>query len=203
MAKDTQERKQRIIDAAIDVIKEKSVEAASMRDIAKRAGITTGSIYYHYESKNDLLFDIVNQSVHFSTRVSEMDKSSFEEPKEVLDLIKEEIARRLAKKDEQLFHLKLLSDAFSENGKFKERHRDTYKEIIDRTADLFYDAYGFENAAYKRSAASFLVAALDGMAIQSALGVLPEDLATSTERFNDFFGQSIENYLRSTSSGNE
>lgn len=197
MAKDTEERKQRIIDAAIEVIREKGVEKASIRDIAKQAGVTTGSIYHHYKSKDELFFRVVNQTVHFSNRIYEMDKSGYSSPDEVLTLIKGEVEQRLAKEDEQILYIQLLGEALGKGGKLKEKHAENHRDIINHTADMFYDAYGIENAELKRSASSFLVAALDGMAIQTALGVLPEDLATLTERFNEFFGQSIGEYLKS------
>lgn len=195
MAKDTQERKQRIINAAREEIRESSVEKASLRSIAQRAGITTGSIYHHYKNKEELLFDVVNDAVHFSTRVSEMDKSAYGNPGEILDLIMNEVTIRLGKKDEQLVHIQLLSDAISKGGEIKEMHAKNYDEIIDRTADMFYDAYGIENIAYKRGAAAFLIAALDGMAVQSALGILPDDVQRIADRFNDFFGHAIGRYL--------
>lgn len=195
MARDTQERKQRIIDAAMEEIKETGVEKASMRSIAKRAGITTGSIYHHYKNKEDLLFDVVGDSFHFTTRLSEMDKTGYNDSEEMLSLVKDEMAKRLSKKDEQSLHIQLISDALSKNGDIKKKHADKYRDMINKTADMFYDAYGIDNEVYKQSVASFLVAALDGMAIQSALGVLPEDLKTTTERFNEFFPDSIGTYL--------
>lgn len=201
MARDTEERKQRIIDAAIEVIREKGVEKASIRDIAKQAGVTTGSIYHHYKSKDELFFRVVNQTVHFSNRVYEMDKSGYDSPEEVLSLIKGEVEQRLAKEDEQILYIQLLGEALGKGGRLREKHAENHRDIINHTADMFYDAYGIENSEYKRSLASFLVAALDGMAIQTALGVLPEDLDVSTMRFNDFFGQSIGAYLKDNAPG--
>ena len=47
-------RKQKIIDATIEVIKEKSIEEATVREIAAKAGLTTGSIYHHYKNRDEL-----------------------------------------------------------------------------------------------------------------------------------------------------
>lgn len=180
----------------MEEIKEKSVEKASMRSIARRAGITTGSIYHHYKSKEDLLFDVVGESFHFATRLSEMDKTDYSDSGEILDLVKNEMAQRLAKEDEQNLHIQLISDALSKNGDIKKKHAEKYRDMIRRTADMFYEAYGIENEEYKRSVASFLIAAMDGMAIQVALGVLPEDIKITTERFNEFFPESVGTYLK-------
>ena len=44
-----------ILDAAIHEFVEKGYEATSMESIAVRAGLTKGGLYYHFESKDDIL----------------------------------------------------------------------------------------------------------------------------------------------------
>lgn len=51
--------RQAIIDAAHNVFLEKGYHAASMRQVAKRAGIAVGGIYNHFESKEDIFAAIV------------------------------------------------------------------------------------------------------------------------------------------------
>ena len=51
--------RQAIIDAAHAVILDKGYHAASMRQIAKQAGIAVGGIYNHFESKEDIFAAIV------------------------------------------------------------------------------------------------------------------------------------------------
>jgi AcrR family transcriptional regulator len=51
--------RQAIIDAAHDVFIEKGYHAASMRQIAKQAGIAVGGIYNHFASKEDIFSAIV------------------------------------------------------------------------------------------------------------------------------------------------
>ena len=48
-----------IMDAAHDVFIEKGYHAASMRQIAKRAGLAVGGIYNHFEGKEDIFSAIV------------------------------------------------------------------------------------------------------------------------------------------------
>ena len=51
-----QERPQEILAAALGVFAEKGFAGARMDDIAQRAGVTKGTIYLYFESK-DALFD--------------------------------------------------------------------------------------------------------------------------------------------------
>jgi len=56
-------RTQQIIDAAARVFREKGYDGATLRDIAKEAGLLPGSLYYHIRSKEELLRLIVEQPI--------------------------------------------------------------------------------------------------------------------------------------------
>src|SRR2546425_2508463 len=49
-----EERREQIIDAAAKLFAEKGYDGASIRDIAREAGITEGLIYHYFESKDQL-----------------------------------------------------------------------------------------------------------------------------------------------------
>lgn len=55
-------RKEQIRQAAVTLFRERGYHATSVRDIAEAVGIQGGSLYAHVESKDDLLWDIVNHS---------------------------------------------------------------------------------------------------------------------------------------------
>jgi AcrR family transcriptional regulator len=50
-----EDRREQIIDAAMRVFAQKGFARATNRDVAREAGITTGLIYYYFESKEALL----------------------------------------------------------------------------------------------------------------------------------------------------
>ena len=54
------ERWSEIVDAAGEVFDEKGYAAARIEDIAARVGLLKGSLYYYIDSKEDLLFAIVD-----------------------------------------------------------------------------------------------------------------------------------------------
>jgi AcrR family transcriptional regulator len=47
--------RERILDAALTLFAEKGYEATSMREIAEQLGITKAALYYHFESKADIV----------------------------------------------------------------------------------------------------------------------------------------------------
>jgi AcrR family transcriptional regulator len=57
--------RERILDAALELFAERGYEATSMREIAEQLGITKAALYYHFDSKVDivrsLLVDIEEQ----------------------------------------------------------------------------------------------------------------------------------------------
>ncbi len=55
-------KKEQILVAAQRLFCERGYQATSVRDIAEAVGLQGGSLYAHVESKDDLLWDIVNQS---------------------------------------------------------------------------------------------------------------------------------------------
>ena len=55
IVKDAAERKNEILDAAEELFAAKGYEATSTGDILDRVGIARGTLYYHFQSKEDIL----------------------------------------------------------------------------------------------------------------------------------------------------
>lgn len=64
-------RRQEILQAAGDLFSQKGYHATSMRDLAKAVRLEGGSLYAHIESKEELLFEIVNQAADAFTQMAE------------------------------------------------------------------------------------------------------------------------------------
>jgi len=56
--------REQLLKAAAEVFAEKGFENASLQRIASRAGVTSATIYRHFESKADLLLGVVEQAIH-------------------------------------------------------------------------------------------------------------------------------------------
>ena len=53
-------RKDRILDGALEVFKEKGLEGATMDEIANSSGFGKATLYYYFKSKEDVLSEILN-----------------------------------------------------------------------------------------------------------------------------------------------
>ena len=191
-------RKQRIIEAAIEFLKENSIEETTVRKIASKAGLTTGSLYHHYANKEEILFDVIKQSLQFTHKMIDRMKSGEKahKGKELLSEITSEVGKRLSKQDEQKLHILLLNDVIARNSKIKDKFQNNYTEIINNTANLFSDAFELEFGEHNKEVAAILLAAIDGIAIQQALGIMPKDMTKMIETFNSFFTESIPIFLK-------
>lgn len=78
-----EETRSRVLDAAAAVFAEQGFEGARVAQIAKRAGLSVGAIYNHWESKAELLAAVVEG--HSAAELSRLLAS--EQPAGVLDLI--------------------------------------------------------------------------------------------------------------------
>jgi len=57
----THERRQQIVDALLSVMAERGYGGASIQAIAQQAGLASGLIHYHFDSKQEILLEAVRQ----------------------------------------------------------------------------------------------------------------------------------------------
>jgi AcrR family transcriptional regulator len=62
MRENSRKIKQEIINAATDLFYEQGFEKASLRDIARKVGLTQAAIYYHFRNKEEILYTIIETS---------------------------------------------------------------------------------------------------------------------------------------------
>lgn len=196
---DKNTKKQKIVDATMRILSVTPIEDVTMRMIASEAGVTTGSIYHHYHNKEDLFYSVMRQSLHFTTKLYQTIKTegNLKEGKELLEEIKTEVANRISKEDQQKLHIQFISEMVKKDSMIAGKYRENYKDLLDSTANLLLKAFQVEDNVNKRDLATILVAAIDGIAIQQMLDVLPKDMDKMIDTFVSFFTEGLENYLNS------
>jgi len=58
-----EERPQQILDAALSVFAEHGIDAAKLEEIAARAGVSKGTIYLYFDSKEELFRAVIRQKI--------------------------------------------------------------------------------------------------------------------------------------------
>ena len=106
----TEEKRKKIIEAGKDEFSSVSLDEASIKNIAEKAGIARGSFYQYFKSKKDLLFFIL------------------EENRETME---KKLNRIIKKSDGEIFniYISIYDDMTSKC--FDNMNRDIYKRIFE------------------------------------------------------------------------
>jgi AcrR family transcriptional regulator len=72
--------RRRLKKAALDVFSEKSIDAATVEEITQKADVGKGTLYQHFEDKDQIVITLVDEAVdHLIERIR-----SYESPPETL-----------------------------------------------------------------------------------------------------------------------
>lgn len=157
--------RQRIIASAQQCFSDQSVEKTTLLEVARRAGISKGTLYYYYPTKNDLLFDIA--AIHMdrmTEQVFGLMKPGGEPPswQEIFTLLFEGL---LGSTTRSRLHLYLINESLKGNTALKERLNITYTRWFELVAR------GFSSMTHggktPEGLSRLFVALMDGLVIQS------------------------------------
>jgi AcrR family transcriptional regulator len=122
-----EETRERLIDAAARVFELKGFEGATVAEIAREAGVTTGAIYAHYTSKAELLVDAMRVHGERATAALFPPGTRIDAP-----TILTTLAARLADRDRQ--DAALLAEALLASRRDAELAQVLASSLMDREA---------------------------------------------------------------------
>lgn len=187
--------KSRIIQAAKNVISRSGIVGATMRGIAEEAGLSTGAIYHYYSSKEQILYEIMNESLSETLRIAEKSKGVKRSTEEIIEEIFENIIKRFEKTDENRIQLYLAQEAIQGNTELKEKFKDKYQEWVSRTEELMQHMYGKAPNKYNKALSSLLIGAIDGIVMQILLGANTAELEDILEVYHQILKDGIPRFL--------
>ncbi len=85
--------KAKLLDAAVDVIRAKGYTATTVEDICQAAGVTKGSFFHHFETKEQLA---IEAAAHFGQMASGLFNAPYRQAKDPLDRVLGYIDLRIA-----------------------------------------------------------------------------------------------------------
>jgi len=125
--------KEKIKSVSIDLFFKKGYFATSMNDIARGSGIQKASIYYHYPSKETLLFHILEITMNELTAYLKNNLSGVRHVEEKL---------RIAVHSHVRFHLERQKENFIANSELRGLSEEHYQMIVkkrDEYEKIFQD----------------------------------------------------------------
>ena len=179
----TKQNRERIIQGAARLMIDRGIANTSLADIAAEVGMSKGTIFYHYRSKADLIFDISERHI---SRITEKIHSWVDRTQGsrslgvVLRLIYDTI---LSNERKGQIHLYLIQEALAGSERLRERYREEYdrwKHLLVTGLSQLPDA---PNDAV--ALAMIILYSIDGLLMHQVLGV--QDLGVS--RISRYLGR--------------
>lgn len=167
------DRRAQILDAARSVLSRQGYAETSMKDIAREAGVAAGLLHYYFESKEEILVQVVEQLVD---EISESHRGAVKgvsDPLEAVALAMDKAAERCSTPG----FCRLLLDAYSlalSSATVRERLKPAMDGMIRSTAETADGIIGelpFREMGPVtiNDIALALVGAMDGVAMQATL----------------------------------
>lgn len=161
--------KEKIINAAMEIMYEKGISGTTLADISEKAGVSKGTLYYYYSAKDDLVFDIADRNMEqISTELLNWIGSIVE--KESPEKILETVIHKITGADlRNRLHIYLIQEAITGSPELKTNFMNKYehwrKLIVEGILKLIGDIDNYDVMAM------ILLTTLDGLVIQHTLGI--------------------------------
>ncbi|PKN77376.1 MAG: hypothetical protein CVU52_00700 [Deltaproteobacteria bacterium HGW-Deltaproteobacteria-10] len=160
----------RIIDAAGKLMADKGVKQTTLADIAREAGISRGTLFYYYASKNDLIYDILEK--HLSDLTDAIFASLPRRRSSTADLasvLQSALTGIIQDENNGRINLYLLQEAIIDNSDLKDRFAVKYQTWRELIAGQIARAFGISDSRRLAALGTLLLAMIDGLTIQFLL----------------------------------
>ena len=164
--------KEMVLDALLKLLETKSFNEISLAEVAKTAGISKGTLYYHYKTKGEIFFDLTDRylSEQWDDLVSWTENK--EKDTSIERLVKYVVERNVANAS---FRMQLYSEAQLGDVELKRKLSKRYDEFQKLISEKIA-----ERTNVNPDFLTWLILLLsDGIIIQSAIGNTEFD----TEKF--------------------
>ncbi len=166
--------KDKILSAAASLLDEKTFGDISLAEIAARAGISKGSVYYYYKSKEFLLYDVAD--AHLEAMYDDLEQWVNDDSKDTSlpRLIRYIIERGVSGSGRNL-RLNLTADAANGDTAIREKLLARYRLFCEEIGKLVVERCRSDSEIYtKKQQEEFfgllMIILIDGLMIQSLLG---------------------------------
>ena len=161
----------KIIAAAQKVIARHGVANTTLQLIADTAGISKGSLYYYFKTKDSILYSVVDEDFRISRRIMQQYRAGQLNKRQLKEAIIGGIHERLQKKSENRLHLYLAHEAMIGNEELMASYKATYADWVNDISEGFSIAFDVPNSSWTRLLAFFFICAMDGWCLQDLLDI--------------------------------
>lgn len=176
------ERRSQILRAARAVFVERGFLAARVEDVAKRAGLSKGAVYFYYSSKRDLFLALVREEQEATySFLDDVEHDPRPASVKLLDLGRQYVEYFAGLKTPPRFFL-MCSEAAIRDEEIREELHATHGHFVDATTRIL--AQGMAEGTFREqdplAIAQLFKAMIDGLAGQAAIGIRPDEQRLTT-----------------------
>ena len=149
---------------------DKGLNNTSLNDIAKGVGISKGTLYYYYPSKDELIYDITIRHLNkISSDLITLANNEYKktDEKELLNFL---FNRIINDETRNKLHLYLLQAAITSNSALMQKFKKEYNSWRDMIIEGLQKVIKNEQNNYA-DMSNILLAIIDGLVIQNLLGI--------------------------------
>lgn len=160
-----------IIRAARKVLSRIGVANMTLQSVADAASISKGALYYYYKTKDDILYDIMEQDNVHSRRIAGR-LAKYRSEHGVRDLkieIAKGILNRFNRLDNNKLNLYLQGEALQGNTELRKKYKVKYHEWIKNIDKILSQLYGVQSSEITLTFSTLILAAVEGICIQKAM----------------------------------
>lgn len=158
--------KQQILNAASALLQQKAFSDISLADIARQSGVSKGTLYYYYNNKEDILFDVAERYLNRLAQ-SLLEWTGNPQKDTSLPRLLSYAFERGAFDDSGALRLYLIGAGASGHEALREKLVEQYVCFQRMLAEKLRERGAGEQAEY---AAWLVLTVMDGILIQSQLG---------------------------------
>jgi AcrR family transcriptional regulator len=162
--------KARILRVARNLIAQQGIYKTSLAEISREAGISRGTLFYYFPSKQDLLYQIMEESIQELTEkvvaaIKEIQSNT--KTRDIFYLLLRYIGESHAL-NQTNFHL--FQEAMAKNQRLKKRFQESYRQWQSLMGEHICQLFPKTAARYgPQNLAALMLALIDGVGLQSLL----------------------------------
>ena len=159
--------KEKILLTSIDLMTKNGINNTSLADIAREVNISKGTLYYHYSSKDDIIFDIADNHLNIISEalLDCLKKINFNFSTEEFVLV---VLKNISNIESTgRIHMYLICEAIMGNKSLRERIGLKYVEWRTTLEDQLNQIVTDKSQA--KGASFLLMSVVDGLVIQALL----------------------------------
>jgi AcrR family transcriptional regulator len=167
---------ERVLDAAIAVLADRGITQTSIQDIAAEAGLSKGAVHYHFESKDELLVEVLSRCCeNIEGRV----RAAFEAEGAPIDRVRRALLEMWSLRRDGAKEFRVLSELHvlsRQNETIRSAFAGAYRRARDQIVHTGLERLvemGVRPKVPMPVAARLVLASLDGLAMQQIIDPIP------------------------------